>query len=107
MINEVILVGKVTKKPEKDIRGRVNDRICMEVIRHFQNSNGTYDSDHVEIQLWRGKALTLYDTCDIGSILAVKGRIQAATSAEEDVAISIIAEKITILDPYISQQISR
>lgn len=106
MLNEVILVGKIVKIPEisKTNTGTVVTNVILETVRHYKNSFGIYESDFIEITVWRGMAQTLVDGCELGSIIAVKGRIQTRTYAQDEKrhssCLEIIAEKITILDSY-------
>lgn len=106
MINEVILVGKVAKKPElgQTNNGHKITSVVLETVRHFKNSYGIYESDYLEVTLWRGMAQSICETCEMGSMIAVKGRIQSRTYLNEDNrgygSLEIVAEKITLLDKY-------
>lgn len=110
MINEVILVGKLVKEPvlNETISGHKVSNIILETVRHFKNSYGLYEHDFIEVTLWKGIAQTICDTCKIGSVIAVKGRIQPRTYLEEKhkhyTSLEIIAEKITILDSYFEKE---
>lgn len=107
MINEVIIVGKVAKKPElgQTNNGHKITNVVLETVRHFKNSYGIYESDYLEVTLWRGMAQTICETCERGSLVAVKGRIQSKSYLSEDNRnygnLEIVAEKVTILDKYI------
>lgn len=109
MINEVIIVGKLAKDPilNQTNSGHKISNIILETVRHYKNSYGLYESDFIEITLWHGMAQTICDTCEIGSMIAVKGRIQPRTFLEEThkhySCLEIIAEKVTILDSYINR----
>lgn len=106
MINEVILVGKIAKKPElaKTNNGYLVSNVVLETVRHYKNSYGAYESDFLEVTLWRGMAQAICDTCYVGSMIAIKGRIQNRNYLEEENrhygSLEIIAEKVTILDKY-------
>ncbi len=106
MINEVILVGKVVKQPQlsQTTNGHHISNVVLETVRHYKNSFGIYESDFLAVTLWRGMAQTICDTCEIGSLIAVKGRIQSQTYLEQDNrhygCLEIVAEKVTILDKY-------
>ena len=86
MINEVILVGKVVKQPQlsQTTNGHHISNVVLETVRHYKNSFGIYESDFLAVTLWRGMAQTICDTCEIGSLIAVKGRIQSQTYLEQD-----------------------
>lgn len=109
MVNEVIIVGKIAKTPTLSTtnNGHNVSNIVLETVRHFKNGYGIYESDFFEVTLWRGMAQTICETCDVGSIIALKGRIQTRTYLDESnrhyANLEIIAEKVTILDPYFRQ----
>lgn len=106
MINEIILVGKIAKEPQlaQTNNGYHVSNVVLETVRHYKNSYGIYESDFLEVTLWRGMAQTICDTCSIGSMIAIKGRVQSRTYLEEENkhfgSLEIIAEKVTILDQY-------
>lgn len=112
MINEVILVGKLVKEPilNKTTSGLKVSNIILETVRHFKNSYGLYEHDFIEVTLWKGIAQTICDTCQIGSVIAVKGRIQPRSYLEENhkhyTNLEIIAEKVTILDAYFEKKMA-
>lgn len=109
MVNEVILVGKIAKTPQlsKTANGNSITNIVIETVRHYKNSYGIYESDFLVVTLWRGMAQMICETCEVGSMLALKGRIQSQTYLEEDNrhfgCLEIVAEKVTILDQYFKQ----
>jgi len=106
MVNEVIIVGKLVKVPtlNETHNGYKVCNILLETVRHYKNSYGLYESDFLEVTLWRGIAQTICDTCEVGSMIAIKGRIQPREHLAEDHkyfgCLEIIAEKVTILDSY-------
>ena len=109
MVNEVIVVGKLAKEPvlNQTNTGQKVSNIVLETIRHYKNSYGLYDSDFFEITLWRGMAQTICDTCEIGSIIAIKGRLQPRvyleTGDKNYGCLEIVAEKVSILDAHIKK----
>ncbi|MGN7938786.1 MULTISPECIES: single-stranded DNA-binding protein [Bacillaceae] len=78
MINQVILVGRLTKDPE--IRytadGAPVANITLAVSRQFRNNAGEIDTDFVNCTLWRRTAENTANYCRKGSIVGVIGRIQ-------------------------------
>lgn len=78
MINQVILVGRLTKDPE--IRytadGAPVANITLAVSRQFRNNSGEIDTDFVNCTLWRRTAENTANYCRKGSIVGVIGRIQ-------------------------------
>ena len=95
MLNEVILVGRlvddlkqIKKPPEK---------ITIETIRGYKNANGLYDSDLIEVQIWRGISQTLMYQAHQGSLITIKGRLE-----QNQTKMEIVAEKVSLLDSYVS-----
>ncbi|TYR80150.1 single-stranded DNA-binding protein [Priestia megaterium] len=78
MINEVILVGRLTKKPELRYtsEGIPLSTITLAVSRNFRNQEGEIDTDFVSITLWRRNAENTVQYCEKGSIVGVVGRLQ-------------------------------
>ena len=77
MYNYFMLIGFVVNDLElrtvADGKKVVNIRLA--VRREFQNSNGEYEADYVNISLWDFIAEHAYNYVKKGSRIAVKGRI--------------------------------
>lgn len=78
MINQVTLVGRLTKDPELRYtqEGRAVLNITLAVNRQFKNAEGEYDADFVLCTLWNKTAENTAKYCIKGSIVGVTGRIQ-------------------------------
>jgi single-strand DNA-binding protein len=78
MINQVILVGRLTKDPELRYTadGTAVANVTLAVNRNFRNANGMVDTDFVNCTLWRRVAENTANYCRKGSIIGVTGRIQ-------------------------------
>ncbi|WP_453993113.1 single-stranded DNA-binding protein [Bacillus nitroreducens] len=78
MINQVILVGRLTRDP--DLRytqdGKAVAHVTLAVSRNFRNAGGTIETDFVNCTLWQKTAENTANYCKKGSILGVTGRIQ-------------------------------
>ncbi|MDT2044893.1 single-stranded DNA-binding protein [Priestia flexa] len=81
MINEVVLVGRLTRAPELKYtsEGIPFSHITVAVNRNFRNQEGEVDADFVSITLWRKNAENMTKYCDKGSIIGVVGRVQTRT----------------------------
>lgn len=105
MLNTMVIVGTLIEQPE--IRETsLGNKICtikLDVPRNFPNSNGEYEKDIFSITLWRGIAETTAQHCRVGSVLAVKGRIQAKELQTKEgntfQALDLIAEKVSFIVP--------
>ena len=78
MMNEVVLVGRLTKDPEVVTTENNKKRalITLAVPRKFKNVDGIYETDFIRIVLWNVIALNTKEYCKSGDLLGVKGRIQ-------------------------------
>jgi single-strand DNA-binding protein len=78
MINQVTLVGRLTKDPELKWtpEGKAVTNVTLAVNRHYKNSNGEFDADFVNCTLWGKTAENTSQYCQKGSVIGVTGRIQ-------------------------------
>lgn len=103
MLNQVVLVGRLTKEVELKEKGEKKySYITLAVPRPFKNSDGEYDTDFIEVVIFDNIASNTKAYCKKGDIIGVKGRIQQGTIANEDGEIigntnEIIGEKVTFL----------
>lgn len=103
MLNQCVLVGKVKEMPviKKTANGIANATLLLDVERGFRNANGEVDIDTFSITLWRGVAEECMSICTPGSLIGVRGRLQANVhSANNDVTYynaEVIAEKVSFL----------
>ena len=98
-MNEVVLVGRLTKDPEVVTTENNKKRalITLAVPRKFKNVDGIYETDFIRIVLWNVIALNTKEYCKSGDLLGVKGRIQINSYKDTHYSTDIIAEKITFL----------
>ncbi len=110
MLNQVVLVGRLTKDPEvnKTDNNKNYSHITLAVPRSFKNINGEYDTDFIDCVLWEGVAKSTSDYCKKGDIVGVKGRIQTDKLEKEDGTkkyyINVIAERVTFLSNNKNQE---
>ncbi|MBL1229319.1 single-stranded DNA-binding protein [Enterococcus sp. BWB1-3] len=78
MINNVVLVGRLTKDP--DLRytssGSAVASFTLAVNRNFTNASGNREADFINCVIWRKPAETLANYARKGTLLGVTGRIQ-------------------------------
>lgn len=78
MINNVVLVGRLTKDP--DLRytasGSAVATFTLAVNRNFTNASGNREADFVNCVIWRKPAETMANYARKGTLLGVTGRIQ-------------------------------
>ena len=103
MLNQVVLVGRLVKKPELRLteNGRKTSTITLAVPRNYKNLNGEYDTDFLECTLWTNVAENTSEYCQSGDMVGVKGRIQTRVITSADGTkrkkTEIVAEKVTFL----------
>ncbi len=106
MFNEVILIGKLVNKPmlKETNQGVRLANMVIQIERPYKNNLGINETDYIQCILWRGIAAQVCETCHIGSIIGVKGRLQSRTHENsENQSISIMevkVEHIEFLDKY-------
>ncbi len=102
MLNQIVLVGRLVKKPE--LRTSENSKkytfITLAVPRSFKNINGEYDTDFIDCVLWDNVASSTSEYCGKGDIVGVKGRLQSRLIEKDDnkkYVLEVVAEKVTFL----------
>ena len=85
MINQIILVGRLTGDPEIEEyeNGKKRTIINIAVQRQFKNIDNKYDTDFFRCVLWNGMASNTKNYCQRGDIVGVKGRVQNRIIAEK------------------------
>jgi len=105
MLNQVILIGRLVKEPEFEIKG--NYKICkirLAVQREFRNKDdGNFQTDYFLITLWSGLAEITNEYCKKGTLVSVKGRLETNeyldAEGQKKKIMNIVGEKIIFLDP--------
>ena len=103
MLNQVVLVGRLTKDLEvKELEdGKKVTNMTLAIPRSFKNADGEYETDFVECTLWNNIAENTAEYCKKGDIVGVKGRLQSSSFEKEDgnkeFRTQVMAEKVTFL----------
>ncbi|OIK10629.1 single-stranded DNA-binding protein [Bacillus sp. MUM 116] len=102
MINQVTLVGRLTKDPElkTTAEGTPVVQISLAVSRNFRNHNGEIETDFVSCTIWRKAAENTAQYCRKGSVVGVTGRLQTRHYEKEGKRVyvtEVIAEQIRFL----------
>lgn len=93
MLNQVIVVGRLTTEPQKEeINGKVRSVITLAVSRNYKNVDGVYETDFINCILWSGISENVCEYCHKGDLIGIKGRLQTT-----DNVLQIVAEKVTSL----------
>lgn len=98
MLNQLVLIGRLIDKPE--VKELENDRkvsyITLAVPRPYKNTEGIYETDFIDIQLWNGIAENTAEFCHKGDLVGIKGKIETKVVDDKKYT-NIIAEKVTFL----------
>jgi single-strand DNA-binding protein len=103
MLNQVVLVGRLTRNPEvKELDdGKRLSGMTLAIPRSFKNAEGEYETDFIEVKLWNQIAENTAEYCKKGDIIGVKGRLQTDNYEKENgekvFKLNVIAEKVTFL----------
>lgn len=103
MLNQVVLVGRLTEDPQivTTENGKKLSTIILAVQRTYKNTEGLYEADFIKCILWNAIAASTTEYCHKGDIVGVKGRIQTSIYDDKDgnkkYATEVIAEKVTFL----------
>ena len=86
LINQVTLVGRMTKDPELryTLEGRAVLNMTLALNRHYRNAKGEFDADFVLCTLWNKTAENTAKYCKKGSIVGVIGKIQTRQYENQD-----------------------
>ncbi|MDQ6595087.1 single-stranded DNA-binding protein [Bacillus salipaludis] len=102
MINQVTLVGRLTKDPELKTTsdGTSVTQVTLAVSRNFRNQNGEIEADFVLCTLWRKAAENTAQYCRKGSVVGVTGRLHTRNYEKEGKRVyitEVIGEQIRFL----------
>lgn len=111
MINQVTLVGRLTRDP--DLREIANGKhvlsVTVAVNRPFKNQLGEQEADFVRCTIWNRTAETTSQYCTKGSLVGVTGRIQTRSFEKEgkrQYMTEVVAESVRFLEPKRSSESS-
>lgn len=102
-MNQIVLVGRAKGAPTiKETASKIQlGQLLIEVQKPYANAEGVYENEIFSVTLWR----TLVEEClkeiSEGSLVSIKGRLQANNYRKDDGDIiyrnEIIAEKVCFL----------
>ena len=97
MINKVILIGRLTKKPE--LKSTPNGKSVCNFTLAVQR--GKDNTDFIPCVMWGKTAEVLAQYTDRGSLVGVEGRIQVRSydsNGEKKYATEVICDGLTLCD---------
>lgn len=105
MINNVVLIGRLTKDPELKYTqtGIATTRFTLAVNRPFKNQNGENEADFINVQVWRKQAENAANYLKKGSLAGVTGRIQTGSYENQQgqrvYTTDVVADSVQFLEP--------
>ena len=104
MINNVVLVGRLTK--DLDLRytsnGTAVATFSMAVNRQFTNQEGKRDADFINCVIWRKSAESMANFTRKGSLVGIEGHIQTRSydnqQGQKVYVTEVVVEEVTFLE---------
>jgi single-strand DNA-binding protein len=106
MINQVTLVGRLTKDPELRItpEGTPVVNLTLAVNRQFKNQNGDYETDFVHCTIWRKTAENTANYCRKGSVLGITGKIHTRNYQNQEGKKVYVTEVVAEMVQFLSRR---
>ena len=103
MINEVVLVGRLTRNIE--VRYTQSEKavgnFTLAINRRFKNQNGEYETDFIDCVVFGKQAETMAQYTKKGDLIGVEGSIQKRAYEDKEgnkrYSTEIMVEKITFI----------
>ena len=85
-MNKVVLVGRLTAKPELRYtpQNTAYTRFSVAVNRNFTSADGKREADFINVVAWRKQAETISKYFDKGNLIALEGRLQTGSYDDKD-----------------------
>ncbi len=103
-MNRVMLIGRLTAKPELRYTGSQVPfaRFTVAVNRTFSNASGQRETDFINIVIWRKQAENVCNYLDKGSLVSIEGRIQTGSYDDKDgnkrYTTDVVADSVQFLE---------
>jgi single-strand DNA-binding protein len=103
MLNNVVLVGRLTQDPEIRVleSGKKVCDINLAITRPFKSLSGNYETDFIKCVLWDLLASTAQKNTKKGVMVTIKGRLQQRKIELSDgkhySTVEVVAEVITFM----------
>lgn len=103
MLNNVVLVGRLTADPELKEVGKEGKVVnfSLAVQRTYKNAEGEYETDFIQCNVWNNIAENMKEYCKKGDLIGVKGALQSSSYEDKDgnkkYKTDVRVEKVTFL----------
>jgi single-strand DNA-binding protein len=104
MLNRFVCTGRLVRDPEQRFTasGVAVTSFTVAVQRNYKNAQGEYESDFIDITVWRGLAESCANYIRKGSLVGLEGRIQNNNYENQEgktiYKTGIMADNVTFLD---------
>lgn len=104
MINNVVLVGRMTRDAELKYTGNniAVATFSLAVNRNFKNANGERETDFINCVIWRQQAENLANWAKKGALIGITGRIQTRSYENQQgqrvYVTEVVAENFQMLE---------
>ncbi|AZF89032.1 single-stranded DNA-binding protein [Streptococcus phage CHPC642] len=104
MINNVVLVGRMTKDAELKHTGNniAVASFSLAVNRNFKDANGEREADFINCVIWRQQAENLANWAKKGALIGITGRIQTRSYENQQgqrvYVTEVVAENFQMLE---------
>lgn len=109
MINNVVLVGRLTRDPElrHTPQNQAVATFGLAVNRQFKNANGEREADFINCVIWRQQAENLANFAKKGALIGITGRIQTRNyenqQGQKVYVTEVVADNFQMLESNKSQ----
>lgn len=103
MINEVVIVGRITKKPElKSIDNNLSVTYFYVAVDNSRGASGQKTTSFIPVKVWNNQAINVCKYTTKGSLVGVKGFLKQNKYTKTDGSIvntiEVVANSVTFLD---------
>ena len=109
MINNVVLVGRMTRDAEHRYTpsNQAVATFTLAVNRNFKNQNGEREADFINVVIWRQQAENLANWAKKGTLVGITGRIQTRNYENQQgqrvYVTEVVADNFQLLESRNSQ----
>ena len=103
-MNRVMLIGRLTTKPELRYTGSnlPYTRFSVAVNRTFNNAQGERETDFINVVVWRKQAENVCNFLNKGSLVSIEGRLQTGSYDDKDgnkrYTMDVVADSVQFLE---------
>ena len=109
-MNKVMLIGRLTAKPELRYTGAnlPYTRFSVAINRTYTNNQGQRETDFINVVVWRKQAENVCNFLDKGSLVSIEGRLQTNNFTDKDgnkrYSMDVVADNVQFLESKNARQ---